>query len=36
MQKTELASFYNTIELIKVLCNVIKILFDHSIMLRIT
>ena len=32
----ELASFYNTTELIKVLCNVIKIFFDHSVMLRIT
>jgi len=36
IQKEELASFYSTIELIKVLCNVIKIFFDHSIMLRIT
>ena len=36
IQKKELASFYNTIELIKVLCNVIKIFFDHSVMLRIT
>jgi len=36
IQKKELVSFYNTIELIKVLCNVIKIFFDHSIMLRIT
>jgi len=36
IQKTELASFYNTIELIKVLCNIIKIFIDHSIMLRIT
>jgi len=27
---------YNTIELIKVLCKVIKIFFDHSVMLRIT
>ena len=33
--KKELASFYNTIELVKVLCNVIKIFFDHSVMLRI-
>jgi len=32
----EPASFYNKIELIKVLCNVIKIFFDHSLMLRIT
>ena len=32
----ELASFCNTIELIKVLCNVIKIIFDHSVKLRIT
>ena len=36
IQKKELASFYNTIELIKVLCDVIKIFFDHSVMLRIT
>jgi len=36
IQKKELASFYNTIELIKVLCKVIKIFFDHSVMLRIT
>jgi len=33
--KKELASFYNTIELIKMLCNIIKIFFDHSVMLRI-
>jgi len=36
IQKKELASFYNTIELIKVLCNVIKIFFDHSVMLQNT
>jgi len=36
IQKKELASFYNTIELIKVLCNVIKIFFGHSVMLHIT
>jgi len=36
IQKKELASFYNTIELIKVLCNVIKVFFDHSVMSRIT
>jgi len=36
IQKIELASFYNTIELIKVLCNVIKIFFAHSVMLHIT
>jgi len=36
IQKKELASFYNTTELIKVLCNVIKIFFDHSVMLHIT
>ena len=36
IQKKELASFYNTIDLIKVLWNVIKIFFDHSVMLRIT
>ena len=35
IQKKKLASFYNTIELIKVLCNVIKIFFDHSVMLHI-
>jgi len=35
IQKKELGSLYNTIELIKVLCNVIKIFFDHSFMLRI-
>jgi len=34
--KKELASFYNTIELIKVLCNVLKVFFDHSVMLLIT
>jgi len=34
--KKELAPFYNTIELIKVLCNVIKVFFDHCVMLRIT
>jgi len=36
MQKKELDSIYNTLELIKVLCNVVKIFFDHSVMLRIT
>ena len=36
IQKKELASFYNAIELIKVLCNVIKVFFDHSFMLRIS
>jgi len=36
IRKKELASFYNTIELTKVLCNVIKIFFCHSVMLRIT
>jgi len=36
IQKKKLDSFYNTTELIKVLCNVIKIFFDHSVMLRIT
>ena len=35
IQKKELASFYDTIELFKILCNVIKIFFDHSVMLRI-
>ena len=33
VQTKELASFY--IELMKVLCDVIKIFFDHSVMLRI-
>ena len=36
IQKKKLPSFYNTIELIKVVCNVIKIFFDHSVILRIT
>jgi len=36
IQKKELASFYNTTELIKVLCNPIKPFFDHSVMLHIT
>ena len=36
IQKKELASFYNTVELMKVLCNVIKVFFDHSVMLHIT
>ena len=36
IKKKELASFYNIIEQIKVICNVIKIFFDHSVMLRIT
>jgi len=35
IQKKELPSFYNTIKL-NVLCNVIKIFFDHCVMLRIT
>jgi len=34
--KKELDSFYNTIELIKVLCNIIKVFSDHCVMLRIT
>jgi len=36
IQRKELASFYSTIELNKVLYNVIKTFFDHSVMLRIT
>jgi len=35
IQKKELASFYNTIELIEVIRKVIKVFFDHSVMLRI-
>jgi len=36
IQKKELDSFYNTVDLIKFLCNVIKIFFDHSLLLHIT
>jgi len=36
MQRKEADSFYNIIELITVLCNVIKVFFDYFIMPRIT